>query len=257
MNKNPRNAAAVLSKAIGDMMRESSGLRDRPRPHVDSKHNSLATLKKLLSFSHEANKYSAWWLDVAIVQSECSAVQWPEGFRFYDPDRRLTLLWILCGFYEAMVSGNEADLWSISQVQERAAQVGFSKGPKSIAQYIRDAAKRPGWWNLIQDTSDGRSHKIMPTAKLAFQAHLTHLIGFVQLYSRLDHGAISTSVYAQPDTGNIDVSNLNKIRAHRVKIWTEMGYPVKTLQKTADWLRESNEPADETHSGYAQIAVSF
>lgn len=246
MNVNPRQTSAVLSKTISDMVQANTGLSDRPRPHVDGKHNDLTTLKAMLNLSPQAISYSAWWLDVAIVQSECSAVQWPEGFRFYDPDRRMTLLWILCGFFEAMVSGDEADLWSISRIQNRATQVGFSKGGHSIAQYIRDAAKRPGWWNLIQDAKDGRSHKILPTAKLAFQSHLTHLIGFVQLYSRLDHGAISQSGTTQPD-----LQNLNKIRAHRVKIWSDMGYPVKTLQDTADWLRERNDPAFVEHSSYA------
>ena len=170
-------------------------------------------------------RISGFHVEAGIVQQESVAVAWHEGFRFYQPHKRLFLLWILHGFFRSVVRGKTDNLTDLKSIQLRSGNLGLGISQKAISSYVRDAAARKGWWELADHDQDARVRQVIPSSRMAFIAHLSHLCAFAQIFA---------------------ISSVTSETAHRRDQWSEMGYPIEDLEEHAEFIR-ANRSVPDSH----------
>ena len=169
-------------------------------------------------------RISGFHVEAGIVQQESVAVAWHEGFRFYQPHKRLFLLWILHGFFRSVVRGTDT-LTDLKSIQLRSGNLGLGISQKAIASYVRDAAARKGWWELQEGAQDARIRQVIPSSRMAFIAHLSHLCAFAQICA---------------------ISSVTSETVLRRDQWDEMGYPIEDLEEHVEFIR-ANRSVPDSH----------
>ena len=205
---------ARFAHIAAPLVREANGIRLGLSDRVA---RIIAEAEDTDEFVVQRCRQSGYHVESSIVQQETVAVQWHEGFRFYQPHKRLFLLWILHGFFRSVVRGESSTLTDLKSIQLRANNLGLGISQKAISSYVRNASLRKGWWELRDHDQDARVRQIVPTARLALMAHLSHLCALAQSYA------------------------LARPRRDRFKRnqWELMGYPGEEFEALAKFNRET------------------
>ena len=212
---------ARFAHVAAPLVREHNGIRLGLSDRVT---RIIAEAEDTDEFVVQRCRQSGYHVESSIVQQETVAVQWVEGFRFYQPHKRLFLLWILHGFFRSVVRDDMFTLTDLKSMQLRASDLGLGISRKAISSYVRDASMRKGWWELRDNDQDARVRQIVPSARLAFMAHLSHLCALAQSYA-----------LARP--------RRDKFTRNQ---WQRMGYPEEKLEELAIFIR-NNRSKPESH----------
>ena len=209
-------AAPLVRNAKGSRL----GLSDRLARVVASAQDNEAFVVARASFSGFAAEGAA-------VQQEGVARQWHEGFRFYHPEKRLFVLWVIQGFFRSVVRNDTVTLTDIKSIQARAQSLHLGISRATIANYLRDGAVRKGWWSFRESDLDARVRQVVPSQRQAYVAHLSHLCSFTETYAvalRKRRKAL-----------------LEKIHTEQ---WCEMGYRAADLENIAKFIRQNRDVTD-------------